>query len=428
MTSFMKRAMDRMKQKNNREQMLFLLDSLLINGAYLLTGSIYLSGYAILLGAGDFLTALLNSTANYATILSIFSYFLFERKTNRKRLLLALNFLSRTLMAAIAVLPLIFPDAKTRLVLLTVLVISSEVVWGIYRIGWTVWMMTTVPKETKSDYIYTRTFYTRIIMSVVSLSAGFLLDLSNKSYIGYLFLFIISYLLSLSDIVVLNKIDDPGYKVSDPSQMNKNTFLEPVRVKDYRRFLSFVFLFYLGFTMASSFTPSYMIRYLNIDFKHISTFNVLTQVAMILTNRYWSRIEKHKGYTFTICTSAFFTISPALMMVFVTKNTWPLLFISNILAGIGAGGFTSLFTYRYEIMPTNNRTIYEGWYYLALGFSVLLAPFLGQFVINLIPVFTNAFIQNSQIQILNLVSFVLVSIMLYFFFIHPAKKKKRLKD
>ncbi|HBN84360.1 MAG TPA: hypothetical protein DDZ89_11000, partial [Clostridiales bacterium] len=87
-----------------------------------------------------------------------------------------------------------------------------------------------------------------------------------------------------------------------------------------------------------------------------------------------------------------------------------------------------LFTYRYEIMPTNNRTIYEGWYYLALGFSVLFAPFLGQFVINLIPVFTNAFIQNSQIQILNLVSFVLVSIMLYFFFIHPAKKKKRLKD
>lgn len=423
MTSFVKRAVNNLKQKNSRDQLLFLLDSLVINGAYLLTGGIFLSGYAIFLGAGDFLTALLNSGANYATILSLLSFFLFEKKTKRKHLLLTLNFLSRTLMAAIAVLPLVISDSHIRLVLLAVLVISSEVIWGIYRIGWTVWMMSTVPKETKSDYIYSRTFYTRIFMSLVSLASGFLLDLFNKSYMGFLILFIISYLFSLSDIVVLSKIEDPEYKISKKSKINMKNFFEPVHSSEYKRFLMFIFLFYLGFTMASSFTPSYMIRYLNLDYKYISIFNVLSQVVMISTNLYWVRIEKAKGYSYTICTSAFFTLCPSLIMFFVTKSTWPLLFLSNIFAGIGAGGFTSIFTYRYEIMPVDNRTIYEGWYYFALGLSVLLAPFLGQFIINSIPSFTNALIRNSQIQLLNLISFASVSVVLYFFFIRPSRKK-----
>lgn len=423
MDSLMKKAMNRFRQKCKDCQWLFLVDSLLINGAYLITGGIYLSGYAIFLGAGDFLTALLNSTANYATLLSIVSFFIFERMANRKKLLLALNFLSRTFMAMIAIVPLVFPDTPARLIFLTLFVILSEVTWGIYRIGWTVWMMTMIPKEAKSEYIYSRTFYTRIFMSVVSIAAGFLLDLWDKSYTGYLVIFIISYLFSLSDVYVMSKIDDPGYKTTHLSGLNMKTFLEPIRKKEYKRFLSFIFMFYLGSTMASSFTPSYMIRHLSIDFKTISLFNVISQIAMILTNRYWVRFEKRNGYSTTICASAFFTISPALVMIFVTKNTWPLLYISNILAGIGAGGFTSLLTYRYEIMPGENRTIYEGWYYLAFGSSVLLAPFLGQLIINLIPSFSRFFIQNSQIQILNLVSFVVMSVMLYFFFIRDMRKR-----
>ena len=181
MDSLMKKAMNRFRQKCKDCQWLFLVDSLLINGAYLITGRIYLSGYAIFLGAGDFLTALLNSTANYATLLSIVSFFIFERMANRKKLLLALNFLSRTFMAMIAIVPLVFPDTPARLIFLTLFVILSEVTWGIYRIGWAVWMMTMIQRKAKSKYIYSEHFTRRIFMWWY-IARGFFTDLWDKSY------------------------------------------------------------------------------------------------------------------------------------------------------------------------------------------------------------------------------------------------------
>ncbi len=421
-----KKFLNRFKRNNTKSQILFIIDSLVINGAYLITGGIFLSGYAIYLGAGDFLTALLNSGTHYATILSLLSFFLLEKRAKRKNLLLTLNIISRTLMVIIAILPMIFRNNTINLILITIFVIASEIVWGIYRIGWTVWMMTTVPKESKTEYIYSRTFYTRLFMSVISVLVGFVLDIFNKSYTGFLVIFAFSYILSLLDVYILKQIDEPEYKISGEVSLNLKKFFEPVHIKEYRSFLIFIFLFYLGYTMATSFTPTYMIRYLVIDYKYISIFSFISQGVMIVTNPYWSKIERAKGFGFTICAGAFFTISPLLILSFVTKDTWILLFLSNITAGIGMGGFTSLFTYRYEIMPDDDRTIYEGWYYFSFGLSVLIAPFMGKLVIDMIPEFTTSIFQHSQIQLLNLISFVLLSILLYLFFINPSKGRNKI--
>lgn len=73
------------KGPNGKSQLLFLLDAIIINAAFVLTTGVVLSGYVIHLGAGDFLTALLNNTANYTTILCLFSFIIFERMAKRKK-------------------------------------------------------------------------------------------------------------------------------------------------------------------------------------------------------------------------------------------------------------------------------------------------------------------------------------------------------
>lgn len=418
-----KSAMGRSISKYNKNQLLFLLDGLVINGAYILTTGVVLSGYAISLGAGDFLTALLNNCTNYATILSLLSFIIFEKRPKRKKLLLALNFTSRFLMALIALLPLVFHNNHLIVIILIVLVVMSEIIWGIYRVGWLVWMMSAVPKESKSDYIYLRTFLMRLFMSIMSIISGFVLDMFNKGYIGFLVIFSFSFVLSLLDVFILKNIDETEYTANREMRMNLKIFLQPILSKAYRNFLMFIFLFYLCLTMASSFTPIYLIRYLDLDYKFISTINVISQSVMIISSLYWVRIEKQKGFKSTLGISAFFTAGELFILSFVTKETWPLLFLSCTLAGIGTGGFNnSTFTYRYELMPDTDRTIYEGWYYFAFGLSMLAAPFMGKMVIDYMPTFTNIVFANSKIQLLYLICFILLCLLLLLIFMRPSTK------
>ncbi len=57
MISFIRNTCSGMNRKN---QLLFLLDAVLINGAYTITTGTLLSGYAIYLGTCDFLNSLMN--------------------------------------------------------------------------------------------------------------------------------------------------------------------------------------------------------------------------------------------------------------------------------------------------------------------------------------------------------------------------------
>jgi MFS family permease len=409
---------------NSKSQLLFLLDGILINGAYTITTGIILSGYVIFLSADDFLTALLNNSANYTTILSLFSFVIFERMTKRKNALLVMNFISRIMIFLVIILPLVFHSKGPVLLLLTIMVIISNAIWGVYRVGWMVWMMSVVPRESKSDYIYLRTFLIRLAMSLITIAAGFVLDIFDKGYTGFLIVFAFSFILSISDVIVLKNIGDTDYEPVQTEKTGSKMFFQPVFHREYRSFLLFIFLFYLGLTMASSFTPVYLIKYLKFDYSFITTANVISQVAMIASNLYWARVEKKKGFRFVLGITALFTIGELLVLSFLKGENFYLLFISTIISGIGMGGFgVSIFTYRYEIMPETGKTIFEGWFYFASGLGMLIAPFAGQAMINFIPEFSNPVFQNSKMQLLYLISFVLLCILLFFTFVTPSIKK-----
>lgn len=411
--------------EKGKSLLLFLLDGLIINGAYSLTTGVVLSGYLIHLGTSDFLTALLNNSMNYATILSLFSFIIFERMRRRKKLLLTMNFISRALVFSIVLLPLIFHSDGIIFPLLAVMIIASEAIWGIYRIGWTVWMMNIVPKESKSEYFYFRTFLLRLFISLVAIVSGFVLDYFNKGYIGFLIVISFSFVLSLIDLVILDKIEETDYITPGEGQNNLEMFLEPVLDKKYRSFLAFTFCFYLGLTMATSFTPVYLIRYLKLDYKFISIGNVISQVAMMASNIYWADVEKRKGSRLVLGVTAIFTAGELLVLSFLKADTYYLLFLSNIVLGIGMGGFwVSIFTYRFEIIPESGKTVYEGWFYFISGLGMLIAPFAGKVLIDYMPEFTNAVYGNSKIQLLYLISFSLLSLMTFFTYIKPVTKKQ----
>ena len=62
-----------------KSRKLLVFDGILQNAAAILTMGVFLSGYLVWLDGSDFVTGLVNSSVNWASITVLFSFLLFER-------------------------------------------------------------------------------------------------------------------------------------------------------------------------------------------------------------------------------------------------------------------------------------------------------------------------------------------------------------
>ncbi len=387
---------------------LFIIDGALINAAAVLSSGVFLSGYIVLLGGSDFLVGLLNNSLTWASIAAVFSSLLFERLTRRKPLLLTLLVISRLLVCSIVFLPLFLGDSPAVLPLLTTLVVVGNVLFGIYSVGFVVWMMESFPRDSRTDFVFHRMFWLRISFTAATIIMGYVLDWSGKSYAGFLIVFLTSLVLSLGDAVTMSRVGEPVHKTSQESRFNLTDFIAPLTSRPFRNYLLFIFLYYLSLTISSSFTSLYLIRYLEFDYKFISIINVIAYFFMIVCTRMWGRLENRIGKTRVIVLTALIAIIEFLIYGFLTRGTYYLLYLAPVFAGIGNSGF-NVFTFnrRYELMPEENRTLYEGWFGAFFGLSVLLGPAVGSLIMNSLPVIQNGIFEYSKFQLMYMISFVL---------------------
>jgi len=251
---------------------------------------------------------------------------------------------------------------------------------------------------------------------------GKVLDLFNKSYEGFLFIFAFSLLLSLGDLIVLANIKEVPNMVEKETKINVKIFFEPLKSHIYRGFLIFVFLFYCGLNTSGSFSSVYFIRYLDLDYSFISAFNVLIYIFMIVSIRYWRKIESRRDVKFVLKISALIIIFEFAVYIFLRKETVMLMFLAAVFSGIGNGGFNiAIFTYRYDIMPESNRTLYEAWFGAVYGISTLVAPVIGNFLIHRLPELRILSLSFNSFQINYFISFAVTMAILFIAFNGPEK-------
>jgi len=391
-----------------KSQLLFILDGILINASIILTTGVFLSGYIVLIDASDLLAGILNNANVWGSIIALSSFLIYERMEKRKNLLLAFSLVSRLMVCSIILLPLISNNRSFIIVSATIMIVLGNILWSFYGIGANVWVTSIVSQDKRNEFIFLRTLWLRISFTSVSIIAGFVLDWFHKGYTGFLVIYISALVFAITDAAVLWNIKEPPNPVSKSVALDAHLFFEPFKNRKYKSFLSFIFLFYLGLTLSNSFTPIYLIRYLKLDYGFITSVNVIMYLLMILSTRVWSRIESRKGLQFVIKVSVLFVVSEVLVYSFLTNDTYFLLFLAPVLSGIGYGGFNiAVFTYRYEIMPEGNKTIYEGWFGAVYGLSVFIAPVVGNFIMKMLPEISNPIYQHSSFQLLYLISFIL---------------------
>ena len=404
-------------KRYNKVQRLFILDGVSINASVVLTSGIFLSGYVVLLGGSDFLTALLNNSMAWASIAAIFCSLVFERMRKRKKVIVTLHFLARMLVCSIIFLPLILKNNNITLPILACMVIAGNILWSFFSIGSVVWMMDAVPQETRKDFIYDRMFWLRISFTITTIVMGFILDAFNKTYTGFFIVFVTSLVFSVTDTVILMNIEEGESQVNIDRKINFKNIFEPWGNKEYRKFLIFVFLFYVIIFSSVSYNPLYLIKYMNFDYKFISTITVISYIFMIVSTSYWKKAEWKRGIKYVLRMGALFIILEVLVYAFLTRRTYFLLYIAPVLSGIGNSGFNiAILNYRYDLMPENNKTIYEAWFTTIYGLGSMLAPIIGDYMITTIPLIKNILFEYSNFQLTYLITFLLNALVIFLFF------------
>ena len=412
-------------RRYDKIQKLFIFDGAVINPALVLTSGIFLSGFIVYLGGSDFIVGLLNNSLAWASVVALASCMLFERMRKRKALIITFQIFSRFLVCSTIFLPLIIEDKKIILPIITTMVILGNILWSFYGTGVNVWMMGAVPKHSRREFIYTRTFWLRITFTLFTIIMGYILDWFNKSYTGFFIVFTISLILSISDTFILLKIEEPENDVITKSRVSIGRIFEPWGNSTYRGYLLFIFLFYMGLFTSASFTPLYLIKYLEFDYKFISLINVISYIFMIISVNFWSKIEWKKGIEYVLKVGALFIIAEFLIYGFLTSKTYYFLYFSPILAGIGNGGFNiAVLNYRYDLMPESNKTIYEAWFGAVYGLGSIMAPILGGILLEYLPVIGNKVFQHGNFQLLYIMSFVFNIVLIYAFFGFRSAKER----
>lgn len=344
-----------------------------------LTSGVFLSGLAILMGAGDVLVSYLSIIINICGVLIlVFSGFL-ERFQSRKRLTIGLTVLSRAATLLIVLIPVLAPE-KLRLPLFVAAVAAAFTLQAQTIVVLNQWMMGFVDEKISGRYISFRQTLTLAATVALSLAGGFWMDFMGGKYRGFLLLFAAAAVLGACEIILLACTPDSAPYVPKESGIRLRDIVKiPLKNRSFAGFVAYVLMFYLFLYISDSFTMVYMMKYLALPYKVVTGMYLIISLPQIFLLSIWGKISDKYGHKFVLRMSIWLFAGETMFMSFSSPASW-MIFIpaAFLVSSVANAGFViSVFNRRYELMPEENRIIYDNFYTAAIGLGFILGPMLG---------------------------------------------------
>src|SRR5262249_52318433 len=140
------------------------------------TAGVFLTGFALLLGAGDFELGLLGALPFIGQLFQFVGAYLEERLGERKRLTVITAVVSRSLWAIIAVLPFLGGLGYVRLGIFMLVLAIAQALIGVTSNAWISWMSDLVPPRQRGRFFGVRNTIGSISAMVSVWLAGHALD------------------------------------------------------------------------------------------------------------------------------------------------------------------------------------------------------------------------------------------------------------
>lgn len=276
---------------------LSIAEGLLSNIHVTVTSGAFLTGFALLLGAGDFELGLI-AALPFVGQLSQFVGAYLEERLGARRMLVALTAgVGRALWALIAALPFLVVLGPARLPVFLIILAASQALLGICSNAWTSWMTDLVPPRQRGRYFGTRNTITSITAMGSAWLAGRALDQYRGGSVerfGYALIFCIAVVCAVAGAFILTKKPEPPLRRSQRVDIRK-LLSAPLHHRHFRALSMASAGWALAIGISAPFFNAYGIQNLHLSFASLAVFAIVTSAVALVTQPLIGRLQDRYG-------------------------------------------------------------------------------------------------------------------------------------
>lgn len=363
---------------------LVLADGLATQVMATLTGGLFLTAYALEIGASKLVIGLLAAIPFLGQLAQIPAVLLVERVRRRRPLTVAAAAAGRLALLAV-VLGTLLPDGAALALLVLGLALQSAV-GAVGGCAWNSWMRDLIPADRLGGFFSRRLFGMTLLGGLVGYGAGVALD-GWKDALGgnlaYGALFGAATLAGLVGVGLLAATSEP----SMPPPGARAPFIEllrrPLRDPNFRRLLMFLGPWSFAVNLASPFFTVYMIERLGMGTAEVVPLVVFSQVANLMTLGGWGRLTDRFANKSVLAACGPLYVACFLGWTFTTfperhSLTVPLLYALHGLMGVATAGVTlATGNIALKLSPRGEATSYLALVGMVSSLAAGTAPVLG---------------------------------------------------
>lgn len=344
-----------------------------------LTGGVFLSGFAMHMGASDLLVSYISMITNICGVSILFFSGFIGRFHSFKKITISLTALSKSVTLLIVLIPMFVPRGA-QITVFVPLMVAAFTLQAQATVVLNNWLVLFVNEKQSGTYIARRQTCVLAVTVLLSVAGGRVLDAVSGAYVGFAILFAVAFGMAVMELLVLFRIPDAVQQMAACEKIKfTDKFFVPLRCRPFLLFVVYIFLFYLMLSIADSYTVVYMMRYLGLSYTATTLMQMLISLPQLFLLGIWGKISDRKGHAFALKLSIWFFIGETLFMALSNEqNLYLLIPTAFLFASVANAGFVvSVFNRRYELMPREGRILYDNFYSAAVGLAFILGPVIG---------------------------------------------------
>ena len=353
----------------------------------ILTGGVFLTAFAIKLGASNMIIGLLAAIGPLSQLIQLPSVVLIEKMRNRRAIVVATAVLGRMCWLLIALIPFLFSAGLGLSILLALMVISSAL-GAVSGCSWNSWMRDLIPQNILGSFFSKRMRLATGVGIALSVIAAVFLDFWKKSFAnlelqGYSILFLVGLGAGIISIYFLIKTPEIRMPATGERIRIFKVFSEPFRNENFRKLMVFLASWNFAANLAGPFFMVYMLKRLGMSMSFIIGLSILSQVLNVGFLRIWGRFTDRFSNKSVLAISGPLFILSILAWAFTTMPekyflTIPLLICIHIVMGLSSAGVSlASGNISMKLAPKGQATAYLATNTVTNSIAAGVAPILG---------------------------------------------------
>lgn len=382
-------TLERLSPEQVRAGLKYLLyDGGLFSTMASLCGGLFVTAFALLLGASDFWIGILSALPMLADATQPVGAYLVERFGDRRRFSLLMFAAGRSLWVVLVLLPFVgYHGGRSETILYVLLSVTtvSAVLGAFGMVSQISLMADIVPAERRGRYFGARSTISTAASSVVALVGGQFLDWwkglhgANDPH-GFFIVYACGLIAGVLSLVMISRLPQPPPETARPV-----SYLDVIRSMaartSFRNLIVYRTVLAASVAFAGPFFVVYLLKILHMSYAVVSMYQVVTSLCMVVAMRPWGRLTDHFGNRPVIIGTTFgAAVIPLAWLLTASGNAWVILFVYVVSGVSWAGLMLGTFNLLLKITPDEQKSIYIGVFNATVGLSWALGAAAGGWV------------------------------------------------